>query len=165
MLWLSWYGFLKTSDVSKAVSWREFDKSLLKKKTLLRVKEITNDWSTRSPLLLLDDFDHCWPDAWSQRWDRLLSLFLLLDGIGHFWAGVGLLTSQLWGWLFRDGAEFSQVGLTSHMLSFQRLTSGGMEYSEVDLSSQVDLWGDSSSEMGLPMVSCWRPFWSSCTST
>jgi len=29
------------------------------------------------------------------------------------------------------------VGLTSHSLSFQRLTSEGMEYSEVDLSSQV----------------------------
>ena len=39
------------------------------------------------PLLLLDDFDHCWPDAWSQSWDRLLSLFRLLDGIGHFWWG------------------------------------------------------------------------------
>ena len=29
------------------------------------------------------------------------------------------------------------MGLTSHRLSFQRLTSEGMEYSEVDLSSQV----------------------------
>ena len=55
------------------------------------------------------------------------------------------------------------MGLTSHRLSFQRLTSEGMEYSEVDLSSQVgfsevDLLGDASLEVGLPMVSCLRPF-------
>lgn len=60
------------------------------------------------PLLLLDDFDHCWPDAWSQRWDRLLSLFRLLAGIGHFW----------WGSLLNCGADFLKMGVFTGGVDF-----------------------------------------------
>ena len=132
----------KTSDVSKAVSWREFDKSLLKRKTLLRVEEITNDGSTWSP-----------PSS-SRRCRSLLARRLISE-LGSFavpfppprwyWSLLVGLTSQLWGWLFKDGS-FHRWGwlligwvfrgwplrgwntqrLTSpHRWDFQRLTSEG----------------------------------------
>ena len=119
-MWLSWYGFLKSSTWQLRRKIKEMHISHVKNFRRLKGGELRGVWQEClekenssqglgdhqwwEHILPLDDFYHCWPDAWSQRWDRLLCLFLFLGGIGHFW----------WGWLLNCGADFLEMGLSFH---------------------------------------------------